>query len=191
MPFSPDLADSLLRLGSVGVHSAVFFDHGDTPGTLRRGVEDAVASSVSEQILRRLFEGLDGISDEIIDAFRAALRNVDKIRSALEWSRYLGTSHRSFYRNFRSVGLPTPKTALLWLRLMYAVKLLEDPGYSLYDVVHRLGYSAPSNFWQHVQDTLGLRASELRYAVGFGALLNRFLAEHMRGVGVSSKSAAG
>ena len=91
----------------------------------------------------------------------------------------MGSSHRSFYRVFRSNGLPTPKTCLLWLRLMDASKLLEDPGYNLYDVVHRLGYSAPSNFWQHVQDTLGLRASELRYAVNFESLLRRFISEHV------------
>lgn len=180
MPFAPSLADALLRLGSVGVHSACFIDHGDTDLSLRRALDEAAKYAVSEQIFEHIFEGLDLDSDEIREAFRAALRNVDDIRSALEWSRYLGTSHRSFYRVFRSSGLPTPKTCLLWLRLMYAARLLEDPGYNLYDVVHRLGYSAPSNFWQHVQDTLGLKASELRYAVSFDTLLNRFIAEHLQ-----------
>ncbi len=179
MPFSPDLADALLRLGSVGVHGAVFLNHGDTPLQLARSVEDAARFTVSEQILNRIFGGLEVKSRGIVKAFRIALRNVDKIRSALEWSRFMGSSHRSFYRAFRSNGLPTPKTCLLWLRLMYASKLLEDPGYNPYDVVHRLGYSAPSNFWQHVQDTLGLRASELRYAVDFETLLRRFIAEHV------------
>lgn len=182
MSFAPDLANALLRLGSLGVHSAVFFNHGDTPAALERAVGQGIGCSLSEGILRRIFEGLDLGSDEpqeIVEAFREALHNVDRTRTALEWSRFHGTSHRSFYRLFQSHGLPTPKTCLLWLRLMYAAKLLEDPGYSLSDVVHRLGYSAPSNFWQHVQDTLGLRASELRYAVGFEALLDRFLTEHL------------
>lgn len=178
MPFSPKLAESLLRLGSVGVHSAVFYDHGDTPLQITRALEEAVASSLSERILSEITGALDVDSHEIVNAFRVALQNVDRIRSALEWSRYLSLSHRSFYRTFRSSGLPTPKTCLLWLRLMYAAKLLEDPGYNLHDVVHRLGYNTPSNFWQHVQDTLGLRASELRYAVGFDSLLSRFVSEH-------------
>jgi AraC-like DNA-binding protein len=191
MPFSPALADALLRLGNVGVHSAVFFDHEDTPLGLKRAVDEAASCSISEQILSRIFDGLDVNAHEIVNAFRTALHNVDTIRSALEWSRYLGSSHRSFYRAFRSNGLPTPKTCLLWLRLMYAAKLLEDPGYSLYDVVHRLGYSAPSNFWQHVQDTLGLRASELRYAVGFETLLKRFLSEHVSQAEGDAKPATG
>jgi AraC-like DNA-binding protein len=180
MPFGPELADALLRLGSVGVHRAVFFDHGDTKKELQRAVDEAVDSSVPEHILTRIFDGLEIESREIKEAIRAALRNVDSIRSALEWSRYLDLPHRSFYRSFRSYGFPTPKTCLLWLRLMYAAKLLEDPGYSPYDVVHRLGYSAPSNFWQHVQDTLGLRASELRYAATFETLLRRFLSDQVQ-----------
>ncbi len=180
MPFGPELADALLRLGSVGVHRAVFFDHGDTRNELARAVDEAVASSVPEQILARIFEGLEIESREIKEAIRAALRNVDTIRSALEWSRYLDLPHRSFYRSFKSCGLPTPKTCLLWLRLMYAAKLLEDPGYSPYDVVHRLGYSAPSTVWQHVQVTLGLRASELRYAATFETLLRRFLSDQVQ-----------
>ncbi len=178
MSFAPDLANALLRLGGVGVHSAVFFDHGDTPLALSRAVEEAIACSTSEQMLGRILEGMESDSEEIAEAFREALQNVDKIRTALDWSRFHGSSHRSFYRLFQAHGVPTPKTCLLWLRLMYAARLLEDPGYSLYDVVHRLGYSAPSNFWQHVQDTLGLRASELRYAVGFETLLERFFSEH-------------
>ena len=182
MSFAPDLANALLRLGSLGVHSAVFFNHGDTQAELKRAVEEGIRCSVSELILARIFERMDVVSEEaseVADAFREALHNVDRIRTALEWSRFHGASHRSFYRLFQSHGLPTPKTCLLWLRLMYAAKLLEDPGYSLSDVVQRLGYSAPSNFWQHVQDTLGLRASELRYAVGFENLLDRFLTEHL------------
>jgi AraC-like DNA-binding protein len=187
MPFGPELADALLRLGNVGVHRAVFFDHGDTEKELKRAVEEAMECSVPEQILARIVDGLEVYFDgmevefrEVKVAIRVALRNVDTIRSALEWSRYLGLPHRSFYRTFRSLGLPTPKTCLLWLRLMYAAKLLEDPGYSPYDVVHRLGYSAPSNFWQHVQDTLGLRAAELRYAATFETLLRRFLADQVQ-----------
>jgi AraC-like DNA-binding protein len=180
MPFGPKLADALLRLGSIGVHRAVFFDHGDTANELRQAVDEAVESSVPEVILGRILEGLAIDDNEIKEAFRVALRNVDNVRSALEWSRFLDLPHRSFYRTFRAYGLPSPKTCLLWLRLMYAARLLEDPGYSPYDVVHRLGYSAPSNFWRHVQDTLGLRASELRYSATFETLLRRFLSDQLR-----------
>ena len=180
MLFSPDLADTLLRIGGVGVHSAVFFKHGDTPLALSRAVAKAVAFSTSEEILNRLFDKLEVNCVRIQSAFRAALNNADKIRTALEWSQFSGSPQRSFYRLFQSNGLPTPKTCLKWLRLMYAAKLLKDPGYNLSDVVHRLGYGAPFNFWQHVQDTLGLRASELRHGVGFETLLERFIHERVQ-----------
>lgn len=188
MPFGPRLADALLRLGSIGVHRAVFFDHGDTRGELRRAVDEAVECSVPEVILARILEVLAIESGEVANAFRLALRNVDTVRAALDWSRLLDLPHRSFYRTFREYGLPSPKTCLLWLRLMYAARLLEDPGYSPYDVVHRLGYSAPSNFWRHVQDTLGLRASELRYSATFETLLRRFLSDQLRARAASEAS---
>ncbi|NIR42630.1 MAG: helix-turn-helix domain-containing protein [Gemmatimonadetes bacterium] len=180
MPFGPSLADALLRLGSIGVHRAVFFDHGDTEKALRQAVDEAVESSVPETILARILDGLAIDSAGVEGAFRLALGNVDTVRSALDWSSFLDLPHRTFYRTFREFGLPSPKTCLLWLRLMYAARLLEDPGYNPYDVVHRLGYSAPSNFWRHVQDTLGLRASELRYAATFETLLRRFLSDQLR-----------
>ncbi len=180
MPFSPDLADALLRLGQVRVHSAVFLDHGDTSLALSKAVAEAAGISTSEHILARVFDEVEVDCAAIQEAFRVALNNVDKVRTVIEWSRFSGVPQRSFYRLFRSNSLPTPKTCLTWLRLMYAAKLLQDPGYDLCDIVHRLAYGAPSNFWQHVQATLGLRASELRHGVGFEALLERFLYEHVR-----------
>ena len=180
MPFGLELADALLRLGGVGVHRAVFFDHGDTTRELSWAVAEAMSMSVPERILARIFEVVDIDSRELRDAFRVALRNVEEIRTAVEWSRFLDQPSRSFYRTFLDYGLPTPKTCLLWLRLMYAARLLEDPGYNPYDVVQRLGYSAPSNFWQHVQDTLGIRASQLRYAASFESLLKRFVSGEVR-----------
>jgi AraC-like DNA-binding protein len=179
MPFSPAVVDTLLRLGNVGVHRAVFLNHDDTRESLRRAVDEVMAGTLSERIVSRIFTRLGTAPRDVVEVFRIALRNVNRVRTALEWSDVVGTPHRSFYRLFRVHELPTPKTCLLWLRLMYAARVLEDPGYSLHDVVRRLGYATPSNFWQHVQDTLGLRPSELRYDVDFEILLEQFVSQHV------------
>lgn len=180
MPFSPEVVEAVLRLGNIGVHRAVFYDHDDTMKGLQRALEEVFAQSLSERLVRRIFDEIGTAPREMVVAFRVALQNPDRVRSVLEWSRTLGMSHRSFYRLFRVYRLPTPKTCLMWLRLMYAARILEDPGYSLYDVVRRLGYTTPSNFWQHVSDMVGVRASELRYEVDFETLLARFIEEHPR-----------
>lgn len=189
MRFSPDVVEALLRLGSIGVHRAVFLDHDDTPEGLTRALEELRGRAVSEEIVRRIFQELGSAPRDVVTGFRVALQNPDRVRTALEWSQVLGISHRTFYRLFRLHELPTPKTCLMWLRLMYAARTLEDPGFTLYDIVRRLGYTTPSNFWQHVNEMLGLRASDLRYQVDFETLLERFIREHVRARGGSGFSA--
>ena len=179
MPFAPDVVEALLRLGGVGVHRAVFLDHDDTPEGLARAFEEVVAHGLSERMVARIFQEIGTAPRDMVRAFRVALENVHRVRTVQEWSQALRTPHRTFYRLFRVHDLPTPKTCLMWLRLMYAVRLLDDPGFNLYDVVRRLGYGTPSNFWHLVQDTLGLRASELRYEVDFETLLQQFVREHV------------
>lgn len=179
MPFAPDVVEALLRLGGVGVHRAVFLDHDDTPDGLSQALDEVMAQTLSQRMVSRIFREIGTAPRDMVRAFRMALQNVHRVRTVQEWSQSLGTPHRSFYRLFRVLDLPTPKTCLMWLRLMYAVRLLDDPGFNLYDIVRRLGYSTPSNFWHLVQDTLELKASELRYEVDFETLLDRFVHEHV------------
>jgi transcriptional regulator GlxA family with amidase domain len=50
-------------------------------------------------------------------------------------------------------------------RLLYAHRLLLDPGYTVEDVALKLGYSKPKTLQMHLRSVFGLTAGELRVSL--------------------------
>jgi transcriptional regulator GlxA family with amidase domain len=50
-------------------------------------------------------------------------------------------------------------------RLLYAHRLLLDPGYTVEDVALKLGYSKPKTLQMHLRAVFGLTAGELRVSL--------------------------
>jgi AraC-like DNA-binding protein len=48
------------------------------------------------------------------------------------------------------------------LRMVYAHRLLQDPGYTVEDVAAKLGYSQSRSFAQNVKDVFGRTPSDIR-----------------------------
>jgi AraC-like DNA-binding protein len=172
--FRHELAESLLAWGDAGVCGAAFLDQSDSEWDLRRLVSMATARSAAEQVLVTLQRELPDLSEEVQQVLRAGLYEATALHTVEQWSRLVGTPRRRLYRLFADAGLPTPKTCLQWLRLMYAAKSLSDPGASVEDVVFRMRYSAPPNFWAHVRKMLGVSPTEMRWSVTVDDLADRF-----------------
>jgi AraC-like DNA-binding protein len=51
------------------------------------------------------------------------------------------------------------------LRVVYAHRLLQDPGYTVEDVATRLGYQKPRSFVEHVKDVLGVTPADSRVSL--------------------------
>jgi hypothetical protein len=170
LPFRPDVAGPLLRWARLGVREHVFLDLGDTSLYLRERVERALAGSTPERVYLRLRAALDPISEEWAEALRVALVHGTEIDSVQAWAEAMGRSTASFYRFFRAQGLPTPRRCLEWIRFLYAVKRLEDPGYAWEDVVQGPPPTLPSS-------PDGARKRELRYTVSFEIALAQFVQE--------------
>jgi transcriptional regulator GlxA family with amidase domain len=54
---------------------------------------------------------------------------------------------------------------LMVLRVVYAHRLLNDPGYTVEDVATKLGYHQTRSFAQNVKEVFGVTPSELRVAL--------------------------
>ena len=54
---------------------------------------------------------------------------------------------------------------MVLIRLLYAHRLLLDPGYTVEDVALRLGYSKAKTLQMHLRAVFGLTAGELRVAL--------------------------
>src|SRR5438552_4077507 len=69
---------------------------------------------------------------------------------------------RTFERWFARLGLPSPRHFLAAARVLYAHRLLQDPGFTIDDVAQRLGYAQTKTLQLHARAYLGLTAGEMR-----------------------------
>ena len=72
---------------------------------------------------------------------------------------------RTCERWFTRVGLPSPRHFLAAARVLYAHRLLQDPGFTVEDVAQRLGYAQVKTLQQHARAYLGLTAGEMRLSL--------------------------
>lgn len=172
--FHTDLADPLLAWGDAGVCGAIFLGQSDSDWDLHRLLETATARSAARQILGAIEAELPDLGDNVRRVLSVGLYEATSLRSVQDWADRADISRRALYRLFREAGLLTPKTCLQWLRLLYAAKALSDPGVSVEDVVFRMRYSAPPNFWAHINTMLGISPSEMRWSLTADDLADRF-----------------
>jgi transcriptional regulator GlxA family with amidase domain len=87
------------------------------------------------------------------------------------------------------VGLPSPRHFLSAARVLYAHRLLQDPGFTIEDVAERLGYAQTKTLQLHARAYLGLTAGEMRLSLDSGEALarvvHRFLTPQHSKVSVS------
>jgi transcriptional regulator GlxA family with amidase domain len=74
-------------------------------------------------------------------------------------------TRRTCERWFTKVGLPSPRVVMVLTRLLYAHRLLLDPGYTVEDVALKLGYSKTKTLQMHLRAAFGLTAGELRVSL--------------------------
>src|SRR5690606_24893095 len=74
-------------------------------------------------------------------------------------------------------GLPTPGRLLLWLRVLYGLRWLLEPGRSVESVSYQLGYSSGAAFRRAIKATIGGRPTPLRSDRGLDRALDAFIAE--------------
>ena len=63
---------------------------------------------------------------------------------------------------FTRAGLPSPKTYLAAVRLLYAAQYFESDGLSIADVAYRLECSSPQSFGRHLRSMLGITAGAVK-----------------------------
>ena len=71
------------------------------------------------------------------------------------------------------MGLPSPRHFLCAARVLYAHRLLQDPGFTIEDVAKRLGYAQTKTLQLHARAYLGLTAGEMRLSLDSGEALAR------------------
>jgi AraC-like DNA-binding protein len=162
---TPATASVLLQLGRSGIRRVVFHRFEDAPGALRTAILAELEQSASQQVMQALGGALQQLPRELIRALEAMLHAGDEVPTVTALAERAQLTRRTCERWFTKVGLPSPRTVMVLTRLLYAHRLLLDPGYTVEDVALKLGYSKTKTLQMHLRAVFGVTAGELRVSL--------------------------
>lgn len=159
---SPATARVLLSLGNSGIHHVVFSRYDDHPARLREVLGQEEAHSTSRQLLDQLASVLAPLPSELRWVLETVLRAPPELQTVQQVAARAHVDRRTFQRWFHRLGLGSPRQFLAAARVLYAHRLLQDPGFTIEDVATRLGYAQTKTLQLHARAYLGLTAGEMR-----------------------------
>jgi AraC-like DNA-binding protein len=162
---TPAKAGVLLQLGRMGIRKVVVHRFEDAPPALRQAIQSELEQSASQQVMQTLEPVFHGLPRELRGALEAMLHAPDDGPTVTTLADRARLTRRTCERWFTKVGLPSPRTVMVLIRLLYAHRLLLDPGYTVEDVALKLGYSKAKTLQMHLRAVFGMTAGELRVAL--------------------------
>src|SRR5437016_12047083 len=158
---SPATGAVLLALGQTGIRAVVFTRIDDHPARLREVLAHEEARSASRQLLDQLAGVLAPLPSELRWVVEEVLRSPAEVQTVQQVAARARVDRRTFERWFTGLGLPSPRHFLAAARVLYAHRLLRDPGFTIEDVAERLGYAQTKTLQLHARTYLGLTVGEM------------------------------
>lgn len=162
---TPANAGVLLQLGRMQIRKVVIHRFEDAPGLLRQAILSELEHSASQQVMQTLEPLIRELPRELRLALEAMLHTPGDGPTVTTLAERARLTRRTCERWFTKVGLPSPRTVMVLIRLLYAHRLLLDPGYTVEDVALKLGYSKAKTLQMHLRAVFGVTAGELRVAL--------------------------
>ncbi|MEZ4585855.1 MAG: helix-turn-helix domain-containing protein [Gemmatimonadales bacterium] len=171
----PAASATLLRLGATGVRHVV--DVTDPGGWVRlRQLLLEPVSRPAARILGRLGDLLDRVPPETRLFVEFLVRMAPSTPNVRLLARQARVASSTLVSRFLRAGLPSPKSYLAGIRLLYAAQFFEQEGLTVADVAYRLECSSPQSFGRHLRAMLGVTAGEFRRRYSFEKAVDRFVA---------------
>lgn len=162
---TPDLASVLLQLGQADIRQIVIARHDDHPQRLGDLLVAEAAHAVSRQLIAAIGDLLSEFPGELRWAIETVIREPAAAQSVKALADRARMDRRTCLRWFAKAHLPPPSVTLTALRVAYAHRLLQDPGYTIEDVATKLGYAQTRSFNQNVREVLGRTPGEIRVSL--------------------------
>ncbi len=163
---TPANAAVLLQLGRAGIRRVIVHRFEDAPGALRAALLSELEQSASQQVMQALEPTLRELPSELREALDLMLHTPGDGPTVTALADRAQLTRRTCERWFTKVGLPSPRMVMVLIRLLYAHRLLLDPGYTVEDVALKLGYSKTKTLQMHLRAVFGYTAGELRVSLG-------------------------
>lgn len=170
----PQASEMLLRLGATGVREVVDVTAPAGWSRLRRLVVEP-ASRGAARILAPLYAELPALAPDARLFLELLVRVAPATPAVRTLAERLRIKPSTLMSRFARAGLPSPKTYLAAIRLLYAAQLLESEGLSVADVAYRLDCSSPQSFGRSLRVMLGITPGEFRRRFPYPVALARFL----------------
>ena len=162
---TPELAPVLLAMGKCGINQVVLSRTEDHPEHLRDLLSAEAMHAASHRLLGQLTAALAPLPRELRWVLEDALRVPGEVQTITQVAARARVDRGTCARWFARAGLPSPRHILAAARVLYAHRLLRDPGFTIEDVAKRLGYAQAKTLQQHARTYLGLTAGEMRLSL--------------------------
>lgn len=164
----------LFRLGKAGAADVVVARDADDRHLVWDVLDSCLSRALSPLVDARL---RDAVSDDGREVVRYAAEHIPDEIQVPDLASAYEMSVSTLERRCERWGLPTPGRLLLWLRVLYGLRWLLEPGRSVESVGYQLGYSSGAAFRRAIKATIGGRPAPLRNDGGFDRALDMFIAE--------------
>jgi AraC-like DNA-binding protein len=164
----------LFRIGKAGAADVVMSRDADDPSIIAEVLDAVLRGRLGSLVELRLRGRID---DAALQVVRYAADHIPAQAQVPDVAAAFQLSVSTLERRCLRWGLPTPGRLLLWLRVLYALRWLLEPGRSVESVAHQLGYSSGAALRRAIKATVGGRPSPLRNPRGFERALDQFIAE--------------
>ncbi len=161
----PEVVPVLLRLGQAGIREVVVAGHDDHPRRLSDALLGAAAGTLSRRLIEEMEDVLVGCPGELKWAIETMIREPASFHTVQDLADRARMDRRTCARWFTKAQLPPPSVVLMVFRVVYAHRLLQDPGYTVEDVAAKLGYAKARSFTQNVKEVFGMTPGELKVAL--------------------------
>src|SRR5947207_3025953 len=176
---TPQLATVLLTLGHCGIRQVILRGVDDHPERLREWVAGESMHAASHRLLEQLTAALAPLPRELRWVLEDALRTPGAVQTIQQVAARARVDRGTCARWFARAGLPSPRDILAAARVLYAHRLLKDPGFTIEDVAKRLGYAQVKTLQQHARTYLGLTAGEMRLSLSTEQATARIIARFL------------
>ncbi|HEX2189383.1 MAG TPA: helix-turn-helix domain-containing protein, partial [Longimicrobiaceae bacterium] len=155
----PGWMEDIRVLGELGIAGVVDLEAESTDLLILRTLQGAQTRPLRTFLRRGLPEPVTGRGRIILDA---AVDVVISGRQARDLARDLHVHRDTLLRWCREAALPVPRQLLMWLRVLLAAELLDNPGQTVEHVAAACGYSSDDALARALQRRLGMRPAALR-----------------------------
>jgi len=169
-------SETLLRLGATGVRQVVDVTAPAGWSRLRQLVAEP-ATHGAARILAPVMSALSDIPQDARVFLELLIRLAPEMPAVRSVAMRLEIKPSTLMSRFARAALPSPKTYLAAIRLLYAAQYFEGGGRSIADVAYRLDCSSPQSFGRTIRAMLGITPGEFRRRFPFPTALERFLAQ--------------